>query len=167
MVQCSKRWVQPETRVSSRRVPGRKLNSELVEPNPNEQNFFPRRPEPKSTMLSILARSSPRRLPLPLRSFSSSTATLQAVPTETKPLNKEFKIYRWVPPSLLLSNPRSPLFLLQNPDEPQKSPELQSYTINLNDCGPMVSTLPLSTTLDFDTPPVPRSLMHSSRSRMK
>jgi hypothetical protein len=52
-----------------------------------------------STMLSILARSSPRHLPPPtviLRSFSSSAATQQAVPTESKALNKEFKIYRWV-----------------------------------------------------------------------
>jgi hypothetical protein len=59
----------------------------------------------KSTMLSILARSSQRRLPPPtllLRSFSSSAPTWQAVPTETKPLNKEFKIYRWVLSSLLL-----------------------------------------------------------------
>ncbi|KAN0125874.1 Alpha-helical ferredoxin [Russula decolorans] len=74
-------------------------------------------------MLSILARSSQRRLPPPtllLRSFSSSAPTWQAVPTETKPLNKEFKIYRW------------------NPDEPQKKPELQSYTLNLNECGPMI-----------------------------
>lgn len=35
------------------------------------------------------------------------------------------------------------IILLQNPDEPQKSPELQSYTINLNECGPMVCPLPL------------------------
>ena len=70
----------------------------------------------KSTMQSILARSSLRRLPpptLPLRAFSSSAATRQAVPTETRPLNKEFKIYRWVLSSLLLSTfpptPRSPL----------------------------------------------------------
>jgi len=68
-------------------------------------------------------RSFSRRLHspiLPLRSFSSSAVARQAVPTETKPLNKEFKIYRW------------------NPDEPQKKPELQSYTINLNECGPMI-----------------------------
>jgi len=73
--------------------------------------------------LSIVARSSSRCLPpltFALRSFSSSASNLQAVPTETKPLNKEFKIYRW------------------NPDEPEKKPELQSYTINLNECGPMI-----------------------------
>ena len=45
--------------------------------------------------------------------------------------------------------------LLQNPDEPQKSPELQSYTINLNDCGPMVGTLPLSS--------LPLNLVHLLR----
>ncbi|KAH9975420.1 iron-sulphar subunit protein of succinate dehydrogenase [Lactifluus volemus] len=74
-------------------------------------------------MLSVIARSSSRQVPSrtrTLRLFSSSTVTRQAVPTENKPLNKEFKIYRW------------------NPDEPQKKPELQSYTINLNECGPMI-----------------------------
>jgi hypothetical protein len=52
-----------------------------------------------SMMFSIVARSSPRPLPpltLALRAFSSSAAARQAVPIETKPLNKEFKIYRWV-----------------------------------------------------------------------
>ncbi len=99
-------------------------------------------------MLSILARS-PTRLPsrtLPLRSFSSSAVTWQAVPAESKPLNKEFKIYRWVLSSLLFSSCLYSLFiviLLQNPDKPEKKPELQAYTINLNECGPMVSTLPL------------------------
>ena len=29
--------------------------------------------------------------------------------------------------------------LVQNPDEPAKKPELQSYTIDLNQTGPMVS----------------------------
>jgi hypothetical protein len=101
-----------------------------------------------------LARSAPRHLPPPtllLRSFSSSAASRQAVPTESKSLNKEFKIYRWVPSSLFLSicPDCSTVILLQNPEEPQKSPELQSYTINLNECGPMVGTLPLSTTLDL------------------
>ncbi|KAI0254562.1 iron-sulphar subunit protein of succinate dehydrogenase [Lactifluus subvellereus] len=74
-------------------------------------------------MLSVIARSSSTHLlsrTQTLRSFSSSVITRQATPTENKPLNKEFKIYRW------------------NPDEPQKKPELQSYTINLNECGPMI-----------------------------
>ncbi|KAI9465841.1 iron-sulfur subunit protein of succinate dehydrogenase [Lactarius psammicola] len=69
-------------------------------------------------MLSTVIKSSSRRLVH--RSFASSAITRQAVPTEAKSLNKEFKIYRW------------------NPDEPQKKPELQSYTINLNECGPMI-----------------------------
>lgn len=45
------------------------------------------------------------------------------MPTEKPALNKQFKIYRW------------------NPDEPAKKPELQTYNINLNECGPMVCTL--------------------------
>ncbi|KAI0261212.1 alpha-helical ferredoxin [Gloeopeniophorella convolvens] len=74
-------------------------------------------------MLATVARGVAKPLPLrasALRSFASSSVSRQAVPTEVKPLNKEFKIYRW------------------NPDEPDKKPELQSYIINLNECGPMV-----------------------------
>ncbi|EIM83774.1 succinate dehydrogenase and fumarate r [Stereum hirsutum FP-91666 SS1] len=54
------------------------------------------------------------------RTFATSSARRQAVPTEKPALNKQFKIYRW------------------NPDEPAKKPELQTYNINLNECGPMV-----------------------------
>ncbi|KAH0828840.1 iron-sulphar subunit protein of succinate dehydrogenase [Lanmaoa asiatica] len=54
-----------------------------------------------------------------LRTFTSSVARSQAVPTEKPTLMKEFKIYRW------------------NPDEPEKKPALQSYTIDLNQTGPM------------------------------
>ncbi|KAF8754501.1 Succinate dehydrogenase [ubiquinone] iron-sulfur subunit 1, mitochondrial [Rhizoctonia solani] len=62
------------------------------------------------------------------RAFASSAIRSQAVPTQEtgqiptgkKPLNKVFKIYRW------------------NPDEPASKPKLQSYTIDLNSCGPMV-----------------------------
>lgn len=50
-----------------------------------------------------------------VRSFASS-ARYQASPA----LNKEFKIYRW------------------NPDDPAKKPTLQSYTIDLNQTGPMI-----------------------------
>jgi len=57
---------------------------------------------------------------LPARTFVSSAARAQAEPLEKPVLNKEFKIYRW------------------NPDEPAKKPELQSYTIDLNQTGPMV-----------------------------
>jgi len=55
-----------------------------------------------------------------LRTFATSAARSQAVPTEKPTLMKEFKIYRW------------------NPDEPEKKPTLQSYTIDLNQTGPMV-----------------------------
>jgi len=55
-----------------------------------------------------------------LRSFASSAARSQAVPAEKPPHPKEFKIYRW------------------NPDEPATPPKLQSYTIDLNQCGPMI-----------------------------
>ncbi|KAF7294466.1 Succinate dehydrogenase [ubiquinone] iron-sulfur subunit, mitochondrial [Mycena kentingensis (nom. inval.)] len=55
------------------------------------------------------------------RSFSTSAARRLATPVATKPvLNKEFKIYRW------------------NPDEPATKPTLQSYTIDLNQTGPMI-----------------------------
>ncbi|KAJ8586080.1 iron-sulfur subunit protein of succinate dehydrogenase [Rhizopogon salebrosus TDB-379] len=55
-----------------------------------------------------------------IRSFASSAARSQATPLEKPVLNKEFKIYRW------------------NPDEPAKKPTLQSYTIDLNQTGPMI-----------------------------
>ncbi|PVF92567.1 succinate dehydrogenase and fumarate r [Serendipita vermifera] len=41
-------------------------------------------------------------------------------PTGKPPLMKEFKIYRW------------------NPDEPEKKPTMQSYQVDLNQCGPMI-----------------------------
>ncbi|THG95198.1 hypothetical protein EW026_g6420 [Hermanssonia centrifuga] len=68
---------------------------------------------------SMLARSSALRSNA-VRTFASSSSRLQAVPTEKPVLQKEFKIYRW------------------NPDEPAKKPTLQSYTIDLNQCGPMI-----------------------------
>jgi len=55
-----------------------------------------------------------------LRSFASSAVRSRAVPAEKPPHPKEFRIYRW------------------NPDEPATPPALQSYTIDLNQCGPMV-----------------------------
>ncbi|KAG5644429.1 succinate dehydrogenase complex, subunit B [Asterophora parasitica] len=54
------------------------------------------------------------------RALSTTAARAQAVPTEKPVLLKEFKIYRW------------------NPDEPEKKPSLQSYTIDLNQTGPMI-----------------------------
>ncbi|KAF8623245.1 hypothetical protein AX17_007491 [Amanita inopinata Kibby_2008] len=55
-----------------------------------------------------------------VRSFASTVRTAQAVPTEKPVLMKEFKVYRW------------------NPDEPTQKPTLQSYNIDLNQCGPMI-----------------------------
>lgn len=89
-------------------------------------------------MQSILARSTARSRPLraSLRAFASSAPTSQAVPTEKQTLLKEFKIYRWVSPSPLFSNMHTHV-PHQNPDEPDKKPTLQSYTIDLNQTGPM------------------------------
>uniref|UniRef100_A0A173DSZ5 Succinate dehydrogenase [ubiquinone] iron-sulfur subunit, mitochondrial n=1 Tax=Ceratobasidium cereale TaxID=76351 RepID=A0A173DSZ5_9AGAM len=59
------------------------------------------------------------------RTFTSAAVRAQAVPTQQevpaakKPINKQFKIYRW------------------NPDEPASKPRLETYTIDLNTCGPM------------------------------
>nr|UMK69360.1 complex II functional subunit B [Ganoderma lucidum] len=55
-----------------------------------------------------------------VRGFAASAARAQATPLQKPVRNKEFKIYRW------------------NPDEPSKKPTLQSYTIDLNQCGPMI-----------------------------
>ncbi|KAK7030651.1 succinate dehydrogenase iron-sulfur subunit, mitochondrial [Favolaschia claudopus] len=67
------------------------------------------------SLLTRLARPSTSR------AFSSSAARALATPVQQKSaLNKEFKIYRW------------------NPDEPAKKPTLQSYTVDLNQTGPMI-----------------------------
>ncbi|THH28871.1 hypothetical protein EUX98_g5308 [Antrodiella citrinella] len=71
-------------------------------------------------MQAFVARSSFRGSSHAVRTFASSAARSQAVPTEKPVVSKEFKIYRW------------------NPDEPAKKPTLQSYNIDLNQCGPMV-----------------------------
>ncbi|CAG7848949.1 Succinate dehydrogenase [ubiquinone] iron-sulfur subunit, mitochondrial; AltName: Full=Iron-sulfur subunit of complex II; Short=Ip; Flags: Precursor [Serendipita indica DSM 11827] len=77
----------------------------------------------------IVARQCRRSaLGLPRAISSSAKASLaQPVPPEQPPspqakppLIKEFKIYRW------------------NPDEPEKKPSLQSYKVDLNQCGPMI-----------------------------
>ncbi|RUP45614.1 iron-sulfur subunit of succinate dehydrogenase [Jimgerdemannia flammicorona] len=56
------------------------------------------------------------------RSLKTSAAANMAVPNESAkpPLNKTFQIYRW------------------NPDKPTEKPTLQSYTVDLNSCGPMI-----------------------------
>ncbi|KAI5991049.1 iron-sulphar subunit protein of succinate dehydrogenase [Pisolithus orientalis] len=73
-----------------------------------------------STKYSMATVAWTHALRLSSRSFASSAARWQAVPAEKPVLQKEFKIYRW------------------NPDEPDKKPMLQSYTIDLNQTGPMV-----------------------------
>ncbi|KNE86826.1 hypothetical protein PSTG_19807, partial [Puccinia striiformis f. sp. tritici PST-78] len=63
-----------------------------------------------------------------IRLISSSKSTSLAPPAEehagqqssTANESKEFSIYRW------------------NPDEPSKKPSLQTYSIDLKKCGPMV-----------------------------
>lgn len=76
-----------------------------------------------ATSLAVRAAlRAPRTIPTfsAARAFSSSTARAQAEPIEKPVLNKEFKIYRW------------------NPDEPNAKPQLQSYNVDLNQCGPMI-----------------------------
>ncbi|KAI5987731.1 iron-sulphar subunit protein of succinate dehydrogenase [Pisolithus orientalis] len=73
-----------------------------------------------STKYSMAAVAWTYALRLSSRSFASSAARWQAVAAEKPVLQKEFKIYRW------------------NPDESDKKPMLQSYTIDLNQTGPMV-----------------------------
>lgn len=53
--------------------------------------------------------------------FEKDSVVEEQQKTQGKPpLMKEFKIYRW------------------NPDEPAKKPTLQSYNVDLNECGPMI-----------------------------
>ncbi len=70
--------------------------------------------------MQSLARRCSSQLSSNARLFSTSSVALQATPLQKPVMNKEFKIYRW------------------NPDEPSKKPTLQSYTIDLNQTGPMV-----------------------------
>ncbi|KAG8913853.1 succinate dehydrogenase complex, subunit B [Tulasnella sp. 417] len=56
----------------------------------------------------------------PSKYAQASKDQSSAPPAGKEPLMKTFKIYRW------------------NPDEPSKKPYLESYTIDLNQCGPMV-----------------------------
>ncbi|KAF9457439.1 iron-sulphar subunit protein of succinate dehydrogenase [Collybia nuda] len=68
-----------------------------------------------------IARSLLTRPPIHFtRALSTTVSRAQAVPAEKPVQLKEFKIYRW------------------NPDEPAKKPILQSYTLDLNQTGPMV-----------------------------
>ncbi|ODN72881.1 succinate dehydrogenase [ubiquinone] iron-sulfur subunit, mitochondrial [Cryptococcus amylolentus CBS 6039] len=55
------------------------------------------------------------------RSFHATSSAQLATPVEAKPSKiKEFKIYRW------------------NPDVPNEKPKLQSYKVDLSQCGPMM-----------------------------
>ncbi|OZJ04771.1 hypothetical protein BZG36_01866 [Bifiguratus adelaidae] len=56
-----------------------------------------------------------------MASPQESAPSLTEEPVAGKePLNKTFQIYRW------------------NPDKPTEKPQLQSYTVDINSCGPMV-----------------------------
>ena len=94
-----------------------------------------------STRSSVFVASSAHALRCSLRSFTLSASRFQAVPTEKPVLNKEFKIYRWVSSTYMLRlGSLADYETIQNPDEPDKQPTLQSYTIDLNQTGPMVRT---------------------------
>ncbi|KAL5483489.1 SDH2 [Sanghuangporus weigelae] len=60
------------------------------------------------------------RAPVLVRGFASTAVRAQAEPVQKQPSIKEFKIYRW------------------DPENPSQKPTLQSYKIDLNQCGPMV-----------------------------
>ncbi|ORX37651.1 succinate dehydrogenase iron-sulfur subunit, mitochondrial [Kockovaella imperatae] len=80
----------------------------------------------KTALRSVASTS--RQSNLALRSFTSSPITAFAQPSNETPTPppgkvpqmKEFKIYRW------------------NPDQPAEKPKLQSYSIDLSQCGPMM-----------------------------
>ncbi|AAW44728.1 hypothetical protein CNBG1290 [Cryptococcus deneoformans B-3501A] len=65
--------------------------------------------------------STSRPLAAAARSFHATASAQLATPVEGKqPPIKEFKIYRW------------------NPDVPNEKPKLQTYKIDLSQCGPMM-----------------------------
>ncbi|OCB87281.1 succinate dehydrogenase iron-sulfur subunit, mitochondrial [Sanghuangporus baumii] len=66
------------------------------------------------------ARSMGVHAPVLVRGFASTAVRAQAEPVQKQPMIKEFKIYRW------------------DPENPSQKPTLQSYKIDLNQCGPMV-----------------------------
>lgn len=88
-------------------------------------------------MQSLAARRFTQAFASSRRSFATSPTRFLAEPTKKPVLLKEFKIYRWVCVSELQQIEYSP-DVLQNPDEPAQKPTLQSYTIDLNQSGPMV-----------------------------
>ncbi|EIW71470.1 succinate dehydrogenase [ubiquinone] iron-sulfur subunit, mitochondrial [Tremella mesenterica] len=79
----------------------------------------------RSTALRSLPSCSAARpvasvAPLAVRSFNASQSRGFAQPAERPAQLKEFKIYRW------------------NPDTPAEKPTLQSYKVDLSQCGPMM-----------------------------
>ncbi|RVD80989.1 uncharacterized protein DFL_008871 [Arthrobotrys flagrans] len=72
--------------------------------------------------LRLLASSNIRRFSPTIINSTRCLATLakEEVVKNKEPLVKKFSIYRW------------------SPDEPTKKPQMQEYSINLNECGPMV-----------------------------
>jgi len=83
----------------------------------------------RSTASRLVASTSSTSQLVARRAFSATAAARLATPVEgadatpqptKKSVNKEFKIYRW------------------NPDAPNEKPTLQSYNLDLSQCGPMV-----------------------------
>ncbi|KDQ53949.1 hypothetical protein JAAARDRAFT_38932 [Jaapia argillacea MUCL 33604] len=82
--------------------------------------------------MQSLARNTLSARPSAIRGFATSAARSQAAAVQKPIQTKEFKIYRW------------------NPDEPEKKPTLQSYKIDLNQCGPMVLDALIKIKTDLD-----------------
>ncbi|WWC95430.1 succinate dehydrogenase [ubiquinone] iron-sulfur subunit, mitochondrial [Kwoniella sp. B9012] len=79
------------------------------------------KPSTAPSALRAIPSSSRASVSIGARSFHASSRASLATPSETKPAQtKEFKIYRW------------------NPDTPSEKPKLQSYKVDLSQCGPMM-----------------------------
>jgi len=73
--------------------------------------------------MRLTASTLARHSHLSARAISTSAgkrAAVQPSPASAVSVLKRFQIYRW------------------NPDEPSKKPSLQEYTVDLNQCGPMI-----------------------------
>jgi len=92
-------------------------------------------------MQSLLTATRSSHLVPGTRAFSSSVSRWLAVPQQKPVLMKEFKIYRWVGYLGIFRVCKQLTIYTQNPDQPEKKPELQSYKIDLNQTGPMVCIL--------------------------
>ncbi len=127
----------------------------------------------------------PRRLPLQcyqavsprfrvLRGAGKGTPAPEAGPkqgVQDLPLGMSWHFSLVLPRVLLQGRTADGDGVSKNPDEPSKKPTLQSYTIDLNQCGPMVSQLYLLSLLQLSYRPscacVHRFSMPSSKSRTK